>query len=366
MCGHYPDPRSLDLHEMPDGRMPEPYLSSAAYRPQELAASAFSQDLPRKTKQVRCGICIVLFILCVLLSFFLSKPEAYVRTSQMLDQQKDVTLGLVATTTTASLAVSALPSDIGSSIAAQLADLSGKLAVVLAIIYFEKFMMTTLALVGWRILLPAGIALFAYPYFKRREWQQLPGIRNLGIKVAIVGLAPVTIVPASAALSSIINNQYQVLSQAQATETAAGAAGSALQEQQSEDASSGSQDSSSDAQDAGTILDALVGALSSGAEAVSEGVSAVATGATEAVASVGDMLNSLIDTVAVMIVTSCLVPLVVLLFYFWVIRLVTGFDAAGYLGKASHAVSSEVAGAGAAIHQRRAAKQGQGKPSGIQ
>mgnify|MGYP001645385305 FL=1 len=53
----------------------------------------------------------------------------------------------------------------------------------------------------------------------------------------------------------------------------------------------------------------------------------------------GAQLNTLIDAVAVSIVTSCLVPMAVLLVYFWLIKLFTGADLTGYVTKAP-AVSS--------------------------
>ena len=62
----------------------------------------------------------------------------------------------------------------------------------------------------------------------------------------------------------------------------------------------------------------------------------------------GEQLNSLVDAVAMSIVTSCLVPLAVLLLYFWLIKLFTGADLTGYVSKAQGVVGSAVRGAGSA------------------
>lgn len=48
------------------------------------------------------------------------------------------------------------------------------------------------------------------------------------------------------------------------------------------------------------------------------------------------------------IVTSCLVPLAVLLLYFWLIKLFTGADLTGYVSKAQGVVGSAVRGASSA------------------
>ena len=315
------------------------------------------EELPRKTKQVRAAICLVLVALCIVFSFPLSKPDTYIGANAVLDEQKSVTMGLVATTTSASIAISAIPGDVGTSISNQLADLSGKLAVILAIIYFEKFMMTTLGMVGFRFLIPAGIVFFAYRYWKRRNWQQLPGLRTLGIKLVAVGLAVATLVPVSTWLSSTINNEYQVYQQAETTQETGLDASAQAQSESADQQQDSSSDSSNDTQNSGNILDALGSVLSSGAEAVANGVSAVATGASDAINALGNTLNSLIDTVAVMIVTSCLVPIVVLLFYFWIIKIVTGFDGSGYLKNAQKSVSAGISSNASLVHAKRDKKQ---------
>ena len=82
--------------------------------------------------------------------------------------------------------------------------------------------------------------------------------------------------------------------------------------------------------------------------AISSRVDALASGAADAANAVGEQLNSLVDAVAMSIVTSCLVPLAVLLLYFWLIKLFTGADLTGYVSKAQGVVGSAVRGAGSA------------------
>lgn len=322
---------------------------------QAIPAVSVPEELPRKTKQVRGAICLAIMALCIALSFPFSRPETYTSTNAVLDEQKSVTMGLVATTTSASIAISAIPGDVGSSISNQLADLSGKLAVILAIIYFEKFMMTTMGMVGM-IVMAIGVGFISFRYLKRRDWQQRPGLMQFGIKIMVVGLCIATLVPVSTGISSMINNEYQVYQQAETTQQTGTDANEQAQAESSEQQDESS-DSSSDTQSSGNILDALGSVFSSGAEAVANGVSAVTTGASDAVNALGNTLNSLIDTVAVMIVTSCLVPIVVLLFYFWIIKIVTGFDGSGYLKNAQRSVSAGIASNASLVHAKREKKQ---------
>lgn len=271
-------------------------------------------------------VAVALILLCEFaLVPLASDPNTYVRANQTLDQQKDSVLGLVATSTSASVAVTLIPDDVGTPIANQLADLSGKLAVVLAIIYLEKFLMTGLGLLSMRFVVPIGIGLLALCQVAK-DVRELPRLRVVGAKLVVAGVLLVMFVPASTGLADFVNEQYGALEQAQAAQEQA--------EQSSENAESTSE-GQDQSQGDGNILDFLGNALENG-------VNALTTGAQDAAQAVGDALNSLIDAVAVMIVTSCLIPLVMLLLYGWIFKLITGVDTSGYLAKASSSVSSSV------------------------
>ena len=55
-------------------------------------------------------------------------------------------------------------------------------------------------------------------------------------------------------------------------------------------------------------------------------------GAQEALDSLGRQLNTMIDTLAVMVVTSCLVPLLVLAVFLQLAKMVAGLDFGGVSG----------------------------------
>ena len=282
-----------------------------------------------RTRVVVTAVIALLAILCAWpLADRLSSPDAYGDTAQTLDEQKGDALGLVATTTTASVAITAIPGDVGTPIADQLADLSGKLATVLAIIYLEKFLLTTFGLVACRFLVPAGLVLMAVWLWLRERWGSSRILFVWGVKLIVVAVALVTLVPVSTGITKTINEQYEA-SLAEETSQKADETNAATSEQ------SGNED----ADEGKSPLEALGDAISSGADAL-------ASGAEAAVAAVGEQLNGLIDAVAVRIVTSCLVPLVVLLLYAWVIKLFTGADLTGYLSMAQGAAGAAVRQAG--------------------
>ena len=162
----------------------------------------------------------------------------------------------------------------------------------------------------------------------RERWGSSRILFVWGVKLIIVAVALVTLVPMSTGITKTINEQYEA-SLAEETSQKADETNAATSEQ------SGNED----ADEGKSPLEALGDAISSGADAL-------ASGAEGAVAAVGEQLNGLIDAVAVRIVTSCLVPLVVLLLYAWVIKLFTGADLTGYLSKAQGAAGAAVRQAG--------------------
>lgn len=299
--------------------------------PQPRQEGGGEPEAPKGDKQKLIAYTIVLALILAICEFplgtYLSTPEPYVGTNKTLDGQKDVTLGLVATSTAASTAVSLVPGDAGTPIANQLADLSGKLMVVLAIIYLEKFLLTTFGFVALRIFVPIGLGLLIAYVWTPSERGQRRVMLVWGLKLVVVGVALVTLVPVSTWLTDRINTQYQTSQQAEQTIEETNAA--------SEDASKKNDSQNSDENQNKSFLESLKSSIMGG-------VDALASGAKNAASSVGENLNRLIDTVAVIIVTSCLVPLAVLLLYFWLIKLFTGADLTGYVTKASNAASSNM------------------------
>lgn len=274
------------------------------------------------------------------LATLFSTPGTYAKTAETLDGQKDVALGLVASTTAASAAVSAIPGDAGTPIAEQLADLSGKLAVILAVIYLEKFLMTTFGLLAFRIFIPVSCALLAWRFCLRRSSPTRGVLLSLSVKLIVVALALATLVPVSTWLTDTINGEYQELEQA-----------SQVSEQDSDTSTdTGDQSATDDGQDSGEQDDSSQSILDSVGSVLSGAAEAVESGATEAINAAAEKLNDLIDSVAVMIVTSCLVPLAVVILYFWLIKVFTGVDLTGAVSHAQEAAGTKFKRAGTAIH----------------
>ncbi len=267
-------------------------------------------ERPLKEKAIIAAVlAAVALVSLIVFANIASNPETYTGIIGTLDEKKGNVMVLATTTTAASAAISALPNDMGTPIADKLVDFSSYFMVILAVIYLEKFLLTTLGFLGFGILIPVACALFAVAVFLRRGTLTRVNLQRLGTKLAAFGLALALVVPVSVWLTDNVDATFDE------SLAAASAAAQEATEQLEENTQEQAQE------DPG-----LLGGI---ANAVQEGWNGLTQGAQQALDSLGEQLNTMIDTMAVMIVTSCLIPLLVLILFLQLVKIITGLDFGG-------------------------------------
>lgn len=267
-------------------------------------------ERPLKEKAIIAAVlAAVALVSLIVFANIASNPETYTGIIGTLDEKKGNVMVLATTTTAASAAISALPNDMGTPIADKLVDFSSYFMVILAVIYLEKFLLTTLGFLGFGILIPVACALFAVAVFLRRGTLTRVNLQRLGTKLAAFGLALALVVPVSVWLTDNVD----------ATFDESLAAASAAAQEATEQLEENAQEQAREDQ-------GLLGGIAS---AVQDGWNGLTQGAQQALDSLGDQLNTMIDTLAVMIVTSCLIPLLVLILFLQLVKIITGLDFGG-------------------------------------
>ena len=243
---------------------------------------------------------ILITVACILiaaLSFFylagiLSSPEPYSGILRSIDDKVQTVLKLTASSTAASAGITAIPGDAGTPIAEKLADFSEYGILILCVLYAEKYLLSILGSGVFKFIIPIACVLYPLGFFR-----DLEGIKPILKKIAIVSLALYFVIPLSVHISDRIYDTYQA--SIDTTITAA--------EDLAEDATL----AGSTAEDQNAIQ-RIWGYLSESASSFAE------RGA--------EILNRFIESLAVMIVTSCVIPLLVLFFSLWIINQVFGFS----------------------------------------
>lgn len=260
----------------------------------------YLMDYVVRYKWIAVAVLLVLALVSAipLRGVFMS-PETYSSTIATLDEKKDTVLALTAASAGTSAAISALPGDAGSPIAEKLMDLSADFMIVLAAIYLEKYLLTTFGFVAFAILFPAACLMFIGSILTYGRLSSSGMLARMARKVTLLGIVLIITVPSSVMLT----NQIETTFDDSINQTVA----------QAEDVMEEAE-GSEEKEDEG-----LLGLFGSLTETVGDGLSAVTGGAK-------DMLNHFIESLAVMLVTSCVIPILVLLFFLWAANLILGIN----------------------------------------
>lgn len=289
-----------------------------------------------KVNITKCIIAILLIIIGAVsfasVSKYASKPENHKATIASLDDKKETVLELTAATTATSALITLLPGDTATPIAEKMADLSTYLLVVLCTVFLEKYLVTITGYAAFRYLIPAACVLFLINLAVNNET-----IRKLASKLLIFGLAIFVVVPASVKMSDLIENTYRAqiesaMEEAKETQDIVGDVSdrestteAASDTQSDRKEQSANDDTTSDSGVFG-FLDKAKDAISNAKDSVNDAVSNVAISSEELVKKVENTLNRFIEAVAVMIITSCIIPMLVLVFFFWLIKILLEVD----------------------------------------
>lgn len=257
---------------------------------------------------------IVMIVLCIVIALVsnivlakkYSSPEYTVnkKTITYLDEKKTTALELCAGATALSAAITLIPGDTGTPIAEKLTDLSGYFLIVVSAIYLEKYLLTILGALTFRWLIPAAMIAIALYFGIRRDF-----FWKLGVKILIFGLAVYAVIPVSVHVSQLIYNTYQESIDTTLAET------ENLISQTEENAQS-STESDQNSGDEGFFA-----GLVDKAKDTIEQAKDTASIATE---QFKYMLNKFIDGLAVLIVTTCLIPILVMVFFVWIVKMILG------------------------------------------
>ena len=227
---------------------------------------------------------------CTVVGSRLTDPATYGHTIAVLDESRASVLGLSAASAAAAAAISALPDDICTSLAEEISEFTTWFLVIMGVLYLEKYLLTIFAMVSCYLLIPVGCgALLVCCFFPRT------GLRSLGTRLVALAAALLLVVPTSVWVSDRVNEIYD-------------------------------ESIHMTIQSATAVTDNLIGEVTTDSESTTV-IDEAKTLLGDLSGSVGgiigqfkNVLNRFMEATAVMIVTTCLIPLLVVLFFGWLIK----------------------------------------------
>ena len=228
-----------------------------------------------------------------------SSPDFYAGTIESLGNKETGALGLMA----ASIGLSTIPST--ENIGKSLADLSGYIVIILSAIVLEKYLLVIIPQAVFMVIFPAACVLFIINMFAVRE-----AVFGFARKLTLLGIAALFVIPVSVAVSDFVSETYSDIT----------AVSVAADDQDGEKAAA-------DAAEGGSVADGQTQDFWSDPLAsiqdLAEGAGAALEKAKE---SAENMLNQFIEGVVVFIVTTCVLPILILLFFLWLVKAIFEID----------------------------------------
>lgn len=247
-------------------------------------------------------------VLIALISLFLLAPhfsdvESYSETIAALDAEKENVVQLTGASTAAAAAITLLPGDICTPIAEKLMDLTKDFTIVLCAIYFEKYMLTVVGYFVFQWLVPMSCLAFLLSALAKLGW-----LRSLAIRSFIFGICVFLMIPVSVKISSLINTAYQ-----DSIDATISSAQESAQEIQ------GASEGADEQDEEKNIFEKLF-------DKAEESVSALTQDIGEVTERLKGTVDRYIDALAVMIVTSCVIPIVVIIAFLYLAKSLMGID----------------------------------------
>ena len=207
-----------------------------------------------------------------------SDPENHRHTIEQTDEKIKAVMALSGGAAATSATLSLLPGDMCTPLAEQLAELAKYFLLILSALYLEKFLIGFSGYFFFSILIPLALAVLGTAVLLNRK-----SFYKMAFRIALIGLIIFLIVPASVLLSDMV---YQT--QAYKID--------------------------------GTIEE--YNQLEIEGDADSGFFNEFTTVTTETVDKVTSYLDNTLESLAVMLVTSCLIPLLVFVFLVWLAKVI--------------------------------------------
>lgn len=277
---------------------------------------------------------IVLLAVLGTASFFAAggwakEPANYRNTMATLNSIENKAVVMTGTSIALATAAALVPGDATTPIANKLADVAGYMVIVYAAIVIEKYLLALTGIAAFQILIPFSVLLLIlnllFPSAGRRI-----DLKRTAVKLTAVGLMLWALVPASAAVTNIINSTYAISYDAELN--AGEKTSETIGEIDDSEESAQKSDLQEEEKKEDVSLKRLWNNLAEKTGAVSD---ALKDKASAGVADLQNSLNHMLEGVAVMIVTTCVIPLGVLMLFLWIIKRIIGLDAAVRMPKAS-------------------------------
>lgn len=249
----------------------------------------FTEIHMEKLAKILLAIFIAVFSVFVLAY---KVPESgYVQeTLESLEESKTTVMEFSGATIAVSLAITALPDDFGSPLANTLTDMNKYFVFIFAVLYVEKLIVVEGVRFSFVYIIPIACLLYILFVLSGKAV-----LKALAAKLMILGLAVVFVIPISTHLTEKVCEDYLVYVDETIAEANAGA------EKVNGVMASG--------EEGATVFDRLTDAFKTAVQGISD-----------LLTYFENVLKKCVNSIAIMIVTTFVLPMLVLLLFRWLLK----------------------------------------------
>lgn len=241
----------------------------------------------------KATITIIILIVMAIVSMFIIGPivssaDNMSAIIQSLDEKQDTAMKISLVTTALAIATKA----------ETMSDINMCMILVLTVILLEKYLLTLLGAATFKILIPIACVLGIASVVVKKEKIKETTVQ-FAFKLAVLGLGLFLAIPSGVLISDMVYDTHKASISQSVEEAGEVAAEIDVKEEEGEEG--------------------IWGSIVSFAKKIGKGISNVGN-------SLVNKLNNLIESAIVMLVTTCLIPILVILFDFWLIKQIMGID----------------------------------------
>ncbi|MGN0513924.1 MAG: hypothetical protein ACI4GD_06555 [Lachnospiraceae bacterium] len=238
------------------------------------------------TKSMKLLVILALIALALAsmlkITVFSTNPDNYEHSIERIDGNISTVMKLAASSSAASAIISFLPDDSCTPIANELAELSKYFLIVLSALYLEKYLMTVIGYASFGILIPLACVIMIIYICLKKEM-----LVSVAAKIIIFAIALWSIIPCSTKVSDLIYKTYE-----KSIENTIISASEVCEENES-------------------------------ATGLMEKIKSMAGSAVEYVST---LLSGFVEALAIMIVISCFIPIIVILAFVFLLKIIFGIE----------------------------------------
>ncbi len=257
--------------------------------PKEWLTTNFTEIHTEKLARILLAIFIIVFSIFVL-AYKVPESEFVQETLESLEESKTTVMEFSGATISVSLAITALPDDFGSPLASTIADMNKYCIFIFAVLYVEKLIVVEGIKLSFVYIIPFACGLYILSVLFGKVI-----FKVFASKLMILGLAIVLVIPLSTHFTEKVCEDYLVYVDETISEANDGA------EKVNEVMASGDEGA--------TVFEKLTDAFKTAVQGISD-----------LMTYFENVLKKCVNSIAIMIVTTFVLPMIVLLLFRWLLK----------------------------------------------